>query len=199
MTTARPTEAEIREAAKERGIDIDGTDLAVYHASVHDNLGVYAEIDAQDDDPGLACRGGDWKWADPTDNPLGAWHVKTDIQTSTDGPPAGKTVALKDNIGLAGVPAMNGTNLLRGHVATADATVVTRLLDAGARIVGKATVSRSPSPRVRTPATTRSCATHTARPTRPRVRPQGAALWWSRDLGSCCRGTGIARLAPGRG
>ena len=33
---------------------------------------------------------------------------------------------------------MNGTNLLRGHIATSDATVVTRLLDAGARIVGKA-------------------------------------------------------------
>jgi amidase len=90
MTAAHPTEAEIREAAKELGIDLDGTDLDIYHATVLGNLGVYAEIDAQDDDPGLAFRGGNREWAEPSDNPLGAWYVKTDIQTSSDGPLAGK-------------------------------------------------------------------------------------------------------------
>jgi amidase len=138
MTTAKPTGAEITEAAKELGIDIDDADMDIYQASAIDNFGVYADIDAEDDDPGLAFRGGNRDWAEPAENPLGAWYVKTDIQTSTEGPLAGKTVVLKDNINLAGVPAMNGTNLLRGHISTADATVVTRLLDAGARIVGKA-------------------------------------------------------------
>ncbi len=138
MTTDEPTLVEIREAAKELGIDIDGADLDFYHAAVLGNVEVYAEIDALDTDAGLAFRGGDRDWIEPADNPLGAWCVQTDIQTTSDGPLAGKTVVLKDNINLAGVPMMNGTNLLRGHVATADATVVTRLLDAGARIKGKA-------------------------------------------------------------
>lgn len=51
----------------------------------------------------------------------------------------GKTVALKDNISLAGVPMMNGATPLAGFVPSFDATVVTRLLDAGVTILGKAT------------------------------------------------------------
>jgi amidase len=138
MTAKEPTQAEVKAAAKELGIDVEDADLDIYHAAVLGNLEVYTEIDASDDDAGPSLRGGNRDWVEPVDNPLGAWFVQTDIQTTTDGPLAGKTVALKDNINLAGVPMMNGTNLLRGHIAVNDATVVTRLLDAGARIVGKA-------------------------------------------------------------
>src|SRR4029078_4555185 len=49
----------------------------------------------------------------------------------------GKTVALKDNIMLAGVPMMNGAATLEGYVPDIDATVVQRVLDAGATIIGK--------------------------------------------------------------
>ena len=38
---------------------------------------------------------------------------------------------------VAGVPMMNGNSILEGYVPDIDATVVTRLLDAGAEIVGK--------------------------------------------------------------
>ena len=51
---------------------------------------------------------------------------------------AGKKVALKDNVCLAGVPMMNGASTLEGYTPDVDATVVTRLLDAGATIAGKA-------------------------------------------------------------
>jgi amidase len=47
-------------------------------------------------------------------------------------------VVLKDNICLAGVPMMNGASTLAGYVPDIDATVVTRILDAGGTIVGKA-------------------------------------------------------------
>jgi amidase len=47
-------------------------------------------------------------------------------------------VVLKDNICLAGVPMMNGASTLKGYVPDIDATVVTRILDAGGTIVGKA-------------------------------------------------------------
>ena len=50
----------------------------------------------------------------------------------------GKTVVLKDNIMLAGVPMMNGASTLEGYVPDIDATVVQRILDAGGTIVGKA-------------------------------------------------------------
>ena len=40
-------------------------------------------------------------------------------------------MALKDNIALAGVPMMNGSVLLEGYTPEFDASVVTRMLDAG--------------------------------------------------------------------
>ena len=54
------------------------------------------------------------------------------------GPLSGHTVALKDNIALAGVPMTLGSRaFLADHVPEYDATVVARLLAAGATIVGK--------------------------------------------------------------
>jgi amidase len=69
---------------------------------------------------------------------MNAWYVKTEIRGAPRGPLHGRTVALKDNVCLAGVPMMNGASTLKGYTPDIDATVVTRLLDAGATIVGKA-------------------------------------------------------------
>ena len=62
---------------------------------------------------------------------------KSDIKGAPSGKLKGKTVALKDNVCVAGVPMMNGASTLEGYVPDVDATVVTRILDAGATIVGK--------------------------------------------------------------
>ncbi len=50
----------------------------------------------------------------------------------------GKTIAIKDNIPVAGVPMMSGSRMLEDYVPDYDATVVTRILDAGGQITGKA-------------------------------------------------------------
>lgn len=70
-------------------------------------------------------------------NPLGAWSRHLKLRGRGRGPLAGKTVALKDIILLAGVPMNAGTRFLDGFVPDVDATVVTRVLDRGATIVGK--------------------------------------------------------------
>jgi amidase len=74
----------------------------------------------------------------PEENPLGAWYWRTEIKGAGTGPLAGKTIALKDNVCVAGVPMMNGTSVLEGYVPDIDATIVTRILDAGGTILGKA-------------------------------------------------------------
>jgi amidase len=79
-----------------------------------------------------------WKRPAEAGNPLGAWYVTTSITTREDGPLAGRSVAIKDNTAVAGVPMMNGSSTLEGFVPARDATIVTRLLDAGATITGKA-------------------------------------------------------------
>jgi amidase len=82
----------------------------------------------------------DRKWHRPfaAENPLGAWYVRTEITEGGMGPLAGRTVAVKDNTMVAGVPMMNGSETLEGFIPTRDATVVSRLLAAGATITGKA-------------------------------------------------------------
>ena len=50
----------------------------------------------------------------------------------------GKTIAVKDNIPVSGVPMMSGSRMLEDYVPDHDATVVSRILDAGGRITGKA-------------------------------------------------------------
>ena len=79
-----------------------------------------------------------WKRPAEADNPLGAWYVTTSITERDDGPLAGRSVAIKDNTAVAGVPMMNGSLTVEGFVPARDATVVSRLLGAGATIAGKA-------------------------------------------------------------
>ena len=71
------------------------------------------------------------------DNPFNGWYWRCEIEGAPEGPLSGKTVGVKDAICVAGVPMMNGSRVLEGFIPDVDATVVTRLLDAGATILGK--------------------------------------------------------------
>src|SRR4051794_35759226 len=71
------------------------------------------------------------------ENPSNGWAWKCSIPGAAEGPLAGRTVGIKDNVCVAGGPMLNGSPIMEGYVPREDATVVTRLLDAGAHIVGK--------------------------------------------------------------
>ncbi|WP_137286932.1 Asp-tRNA(Asn)/Glu-tRNA(Gln) amidotransferase subunit GatA [Halorussus salinisoli] len=60
------------------------------------------------------------------------------IEGESDGPLADRTVAVKDNISTEGVRTTCASDMLADYVPPYDATVVEKLTDAGATIVGKA-------------------------------------------------------------
>lgn len=74
----------------------------------------------------------------PEDNPLNAWYWRCSIKGAPTGKLGGKKIAIKDNVCVAGIPMMNGTAVLEGFIPEVDATIVTRILDAGGEIIGKA-------------------------------------------------------------
>ncbi|RDJ99703.1 amidase [Paraburkholderia lacunae] len=138
MAIKRPTLAQISEIAAGFGFHLDEQELANYGEALQGNFDAYDAIDALPDHlpavqyprtPGYRPEG--------DENRFGAWQRKSVIRGAPDGKLKGKTVAIKDNVCVAGVPMMNGASTFEGYVPEIDATVVTRVLDAGATIVGK--------------------------------------------------------------
>ncbi len=130
------TDQDLQQALSQLGMTTDSPEL--YRAMIEANLEVTALVDAVDPpETGVDIASRDWSRPKPTDNALGAWYVKTQIPGSGRGKLAGRTVALKDTVLLAGVPLMGGSNILEGYVPDRDAEIVTRMLAAGATITGK--------------------------------------------------------------
>jgi amidase len=135
-----PTEKTLSELAGRHGLDLSEADLATYQRVIARALPSFQRLDELDE-PKLPVRYARTPGYRPSqeENPLNAWYWRCSIEGAQDGPLAGKTVALKDSVCVAGVPMMNGCSLLEGFVPDVDATIVTRILDAGGRIAGKAT------------------------------------------------------------
>ena len=135
----KPTVADLRHAAEQLGMNPSMLYLQTAQDIVAPLVAAYAALDGfPDEKPAVKYpRDGGWR-PTPEENPLGAWYVKTAIKGKPGGKLAGRRVALKDNVCLAGVPMMIGAGFLDGSVPDVDATIVTRILDEGGEIAGKA-------------------------------------------------------------
>jgi amidase len=137
-TVKTPTLEQLGEVAAELGLTFSQSDLAAHLEALLPSFAAYNLVDRLPDEvPPVAYPRRPGRRPAPEENPLGAWYVKTEVAGAASGKLAGKRVALKDNICLAGVPMMNGASTLEGYVPDVDATVATRILDAGGTIVGK--------------------------------------------------------------
>jgi amidase len=123
------------------GIDLDADAAAFFADEIAVVLRTYYEpLDAMSDElPDVRYPRSAGHSPSPDDNPFNAWSWQTEIRGADTGQLAGRTIAVKDNIAVAGVPMTNGSSTLAGYVPEFDATVVERVLDAGATILGKST------------------------------------------------------------
>ena len=142
MPIQPPSREELAELASGFKLHLTEEEVDAFFALSEPTAAGYARLDELADetlpvkyprvDPGHRPAG--------AENPSNGWAWRCSIPGAAEGPLAGRTVGVKDNVCVAGVPMLNGSPILEGYVPQEDATVVTRLLDAGAHIIGKTAV-----------------------------------------------------------
>ncbi|KIZ36240.1 amidase, partial [Rhodopseudomonas palustris] len=133
-----PTPDQLRAVAENCGLSLTDEDVTSFRGLMQGSVDAYNVVDAMPDEVPIVKypRTPGYRPA-PEENPRNAWYRKSVVKGASDGKLKGKTIALKDNIMLAGVPMMNGSSTFEGFMPDFDATIVTRMLDAGAEIAGK--------------------------------------------------------------
>ncbi|WP_279601247.1 amidase [Methylobacterium sp. E-045] len=138
MPVKRPSLGQMEDIVSDLGMSMDMNRLQEFMAACEGNFRAYDLIDAMPDEKPIVKYPRTSGYRPCVDeNPHNAWYVKSEIKGAPTGALAGKTIAIKDNICVAGVPMMNGSVTLEGYTPDIDATVVTRVLDAGGTILGK--------------------------------------------------------------
>ncbi|MDA0260598.1 MAG: amidase [Proteobacteria bacterium] len=139
MTITAPTKDGVRILARELGLDLSDDDVEFFHELLGGGIpAAYGPLDAEPDYlPEVKYPRTPGYRPSQAEDPLQAWYYKTNIKGAPRGKLHGKRIALKDNVCLAGVPMMCGASTMEGYVPDIDATIVTRILDAGGEIAGK--------------------------------------------------------------
>ncbi|MGH6942727.1 MAG: amidase [Geminicoccaceae bacterium] len=139
MPVRLPTIAQILDIADDYGLNLTEQDAVSFRGLMAGPVASYRRLDelVEPRPPVRYPRTPGYR-PGPGENPYNAWYWRCEIKGASEGVLAGKSVAIKDNICVAGVPMMNGSQLLEGYTPEIDATVVERILDAGGTITGKA-------------------------------------------------------------
>ena len=139
MAVRKPTLAELARIAQRHQLQIADDELAEYQQIIEGMLPSYEIVERLPEPlPAVTYARTPGYRPGLDENPLNAWYWRCSIRGAPQGKLSGKRLAIKDNVCVAGVPLMSGSRLLEGYVPELDATVVTRILDAGGEIVGKA-------------------------------------------------------------
>jgi amidase len=138
-TVKRPTLDQLQEIVASLHMNMSAAEVAEYLEVLDGTFAAYDRVNQLPDYlPSVRYPRTPGYRPGAAENSMNAWAVKSEVRGAAYGPLSGKRVVLKDNICLAGVPMMNGASTLEGYVPDVDATLVTRILDAGGTIVGKA-------------------------------------------------------------
>lgn len=132
------TAAQLKAIALENGFELTDAEVEDYRAMLAMTIKSYNRLEQIPERklPVKYPRTSGWRPA-ADDNSLNGWYWRCEIQGAPEGILKGERIAVKDVVCVAGIPMMNGSKILEGYVPEIDATIVTRMLDAGATIAGK--------------------------------------------------------------
>ena len=138
-----PKQEDIEEIGARNHLNLHESEIEFIRELIHEYLPVYRRIDRMpqpepeakytDRDPGYR--------PDQEEDPFNGFVRKCHVSGNNSGQLEGYEVGLKDNISVAGIETTFGSPIMDGYVPRRDATVVSRLLDAGATITGKLTTT----------------------------------------------------------
>ena len=137
MAVTPPSHDDLAQIAERYGFRLNAQDVEEFRAVITGALASYDAVEQMYQAHRPAAPDRPYQWPADADNELGAWYVTAEIKGADAGPLAGRRVAVKDNIEVAGLPMMNGSATVEGFVPLRDATVVTRVLGAGGTVTGK--------------------------------------------------------------
>jgi amidase len=139
MTALQFTALELADAARKLGIgDLTDTEIDGLGPLVGELMQAYEFVDSAPEPlPNVPTAVRPFTIPEGSDNLNNAWSLKCSIREAEQGKLAGKKIAVKDSIMIAGMPMLSGSRELQGYVPKMDATVVRRILAAGGEIVGK--------------------------------------------------------------
>jgi amidase len=137
----RPDVDEVMSYGRALGLDLTPTEARIMQSRMMDTidaLEAFNELRVEEHRPPLRFTDRDaGSRPGEGEDPLNVFIRKCRIQGAAEGPLRGKTIGLKDHISVAGVPLTFSSHMMDGYIPDFDATIVTRLLDAGGTITGK--------------------------------------------------------------
>jgi amidase len=136
MALRPPTADHLRDLAQANYFELNDEEVAAFQSLLP---GMFAALEAleqapsnlppikyRERDPG--CRPG------REQDPLNAIVRRCSVKGAKSGKLAGKRLGIKDNVCIAGIPMTCASLVLDGYVPNIDATIITRILDAGGEI-----------------------------------------------------------------
>lgn len=136
MTLRKPTGDELQRLAEAHYFELNDAELEAVQAMLP---AMFASLDELDQKPStlppIVYRDRD-PGARPSrqDDPLNAIVRRCSVKGAASGKLAGKRLGIKDNVCIAGLPMTCASLVLDGYVPDIDATIITRILEAGGEV-----------------------------------------------------------------
>lgn len=136
MALRQPTKDDLRRLAESHNFELSTEEAEAYEAMLPD---MFVALDALDQAPAnlpdITYRERDPGTRPSRENdPLNAIVRRCSIKGAPTGKLAGKRLGIKDNVCIAGIPMTCASLVLDGYVPDIDATIITRILEAGGEI-----------------------------------------------------------------